>query len=348
MRRPLALSRIPLKALSSLYGVTTRARNYLYDRGLLRSYTSALPVVSVGNLTVGGNGKTPLCLYLVAALQGRGLKPVILSRGYGGKLRGPHIVRTSDSPRSVGDEPLLMALNSGAPVVIARSRADGARLIEREALGDVIILDDGFQHRALARQVDILSAFLGSADSIDDFLAGEILPLGRFREDRDVGLRRASFVVASFRRVVSAGMDFPAVDERVLARVPSGVPVFRSGYEWLGARSLKDGSTVSPRPVCAFAGIANPQGFYDSLAETGFEVVKRFEFSDHHVFSEDQVARLMQENPGAIFVCTEKDGVKIREMSEHVRSAFAEFRVRLKVVPADAFVVSILRAIQRG
>jgi tetraacyldisaccharide 4'-kinase len=334
--------------LSVLFGFITSARNSLYDTGILRRYVSSLPVVSVGNLTVGGNGKTPLCLYLIEALKGRGLNPVILSRGYGGSLKGPHIVQPSDSPKAVGDEPLLMALTGGVPVVIARSRAEGARLIERERLGDVIILDDGFQHRRLARQVDIISAFLGTPASVNDFVAGELLPLGRFREDRDAGLSRSSLFVASLRRVVSAGAEIPPIDERALARIPAGVPVFRSGYEWIDVRSLKDGAGVSPRPVHAFAGIANPQGFYDSLVETGFEVVKRFEFSDHYAFSEAEVARLVEENPEALFVCTEKDSVKIREMSERIRSAFAEFRVRLKVVPADAFVVSILRAIQRG
>lgn len=348
MRRVPFILWLPLKTLSSLYGVVTRARNHLYDRGILRSYVSSLRVVSVGNLTVGGNGKTPLCLFIVEALKQRGLNPVILSRGYGGTLKGPHIVRPTDSPKCVGDEPLLMALTGGVPVVISRSRAEGARLIEREELGDVIILDDGFQHRKLARQMDVLSAFVGTEESVESFGAGELLPLGRFREDRDAGLRRASMFVASFRRAISAGGEVPAVDERILAQVPAGVQVFRSAYEWIGVRSLNDGSSISPRPVIAFAGIANPQGFFASLEETGFEVVKRFEFADHHAFSEDEVARLVDENPGALFVCTEKDGVKIREMSDRIRSAFAEFRVRLKVVPSDAFVVSILRAIQRG
>ncbi len=348
MRRVPLIFWIPLKALSTLFGVITRARNYLYDRAILRSYVSSLRVVSVGNLTVGGNGKTPLCLYIVEALKQRGLKPVILSRGYGGTLKGPHIVQPTDSARSVGDEPLLMALTSGVPVVISRSRAAGARLIEREGLGDVIILDDGFQHRKLARQWDILSAFVGTEDSVESFCAGEVLPLGRFREDRDAGLRRASIFVASFRRTISAGGEVPAVDERVLAQVPAGVPVFRSVYESIGVRSLNDGSSISPRSVIAFAGIANPQGFFTSLEETGFEVVRRYEFADHHAFSEHEVARLVEEHPGALFVCTEKDGVKIREMSDRIRSSFAEFRVRLKVVPSDSFIVSILRVIQRG
>jgi tetraacyldisaccharide 4'-kinase len=348
MRNASLLIQIPLRVLSVMYGAITSFRNYLYDRGALASYVSALPVVSVGNLTVGGNGKTPLCLYLVEALKERGLHPVILSRGYGGSLKGPHLVQLDDSPARVGDEPLLMAQTGGVPVVIACARASGARFIEREKLGDVIILDDGFQHRKLSRQVDIISIFVGSDTAVEAFQAGELLPFGRFREDRDKGLRRATFCVASYRRVISAGEEMPAVDERILSLIPSGVPVFRAAYEWIGVRSLKDGALIAPQRVHAFAGIANPEGFFSSLAQTGFEVDKRFEFPDHHAFSEEEVSKLVEAHPGTRFVCTEKDGVKIRSMSDRITSAFAEFQVRLKVVPSDAFIVAILRSIQQG
>lgn len=348
MARASLITWLPLKILSVLYGSITRTRNSLFDRGVLGSYQSSIPVVSVGNLTVGGNGKTPLCLYLVETLRAKGLNPVILSRGYGGKLRGPYVVQSSDTPDVVGDEPLLMAQTGGVPVVIARARAQGARLIEREKLGDVIILDDGFQHRKLARQVDVVSAFIGSDEAVEAFVEGELLPLGRFREDRDAGLRRASVCVASYRRVVSEGEEMPVVDEAILSLVPSGVPVFRAAYESLGVRSLVDGRAISPTAVNAFAGIANPEGFFSSLQRTGFEVLNRFQFPDHHAFSEDEVAKLLEAHPGVLFVCTEKDGVKIREMNPNIRASFAELKVRLKVVPADAFIVAILRAIQRG
>ena len=346
MRKLSFVTWLPLKGLSVLYGAVTRMRNYLYDCGVARSYTSSLPVVSIGNLTVGGNGKTPLCLYVVHELKARGYTPVILSRGYGGSNRAPRLVLDADSPDLVGDEPLLMAQTSGAPVVVARSRSAGARLIERESLGDVIILDDGFQHRKLARELDIISAFAGTEEAVEAFVGGELLPVGRFREDRDAGLRRSSLFVVSFRRVLAAGEDMPAVNDRLLSLVPSGVTVFRAAYELSEVRSLGDGSTVPPQGVHAFAGIANPEGFFDSVAHVGFEVAARHEFPDHHPFSESEVAKLVDGNPGTLFVCTEKDAVKIRQMSERIRSAFAEFRVRLKVVPADAFMVAIQRSIQ--
>jgi len=335
-----------LAPLAVLFGLITRTRNYLFDRGYLASYESSLPVISVGNLTVGGNGKTPLCLYLVERLKAQGYKPVILSRGYGGSLVGPHRVDKNDSPSAVGDEPLLMARSGGVPVVIARARADGARLIEREGLGDLIILDDGFQHRKLKRDLDIIAAFAGADEALEDFSRGELLPLGRFREDRDVGLRRASMVVASYRSVLSTGTEFGNVDERLQRVVPSGLPLFRAYYEFVDVRSLRTARVIEPRAVHAFAGIANPLGFFESLRCVGFTVERTHAFPDHHAFTEQELTRLIVANPDALFVCTEKDGVKLREMSERVRSSFAEFRVRLTVVPADSFMDLVQRPLR--
>jgi tetraacyldisaccharide 4'-kinase len=305
-----------------------------------------LPVISVGNLTVGGNGKTPLCLYLVEQLTERGYKPVILSRGYGGSLSGPHRVQENDSPSTVGDEPLLMARASGVPVVIARARAEGARFIEREGLGDLIVLDDGFQHRKLRRDFDIIAVFAGSDEALDDFARGEVLPLGRFREARDAGLRRASLVVASYRSVLAPGTDVGAVSERLQRIVPAGMPVVRAYYEFVEVRSL-DGERVIPAcAVHAFAGIANPDGFFESLKRVGYMVERTHSFPDHHPFTEEEVAGLIDAHPGAVFVCTEKDGVKLREMSERVRGAFAEFRVRLTVVPSEELMNSVLQSVR--
>jgi tetraacyldisaccharide 4'-kinase len=347
------MSKLPVVArpflwpLATLFRVITSVRNTLYDRGYLTSYRSALPVLSVGNLTVGGNGKTPLCLYLVEQLTEAGYKPVILSRGYGGKLKGPHRVHEHDSPKAVGDEPLLMARSSGVPVVIARSRAEGARRIEQENLGDLIVLDDGFQHRRLRRDVDVITVFAGTEEAVEAFSQGELLPLGRFREDRDAGLRRTSLVVVSYRSVLPAGVGLPEVDERIERFVPPGVPVFRSYYEFVDVRSLEGEAIIAPRAVHAFAGIAHPGGFFESLRRVGYTVERTHAFPDHHPFLEEEVAKLIDANPGVLFVCTEKDGVKIREMSERVRGAFAEFRVRLKVIPSEELMHVLLRSLRK-
>lgn len=329
-----------------MYGAVTYARNYLFDHGLLRSYRSRLPVVSVGNITVGGNGKTPLCLYLVEQLQSRGMKPVILSRGYGGALKGPHRIVDSDSAYDVGDEPLLMARTSKVPVYIARSRSAGARCIERDGAGDIIVLDDGFQHRRLRRDIDIVSLFAGSEEAVRDFRKGYLLPYGRFREDRARALKRADFAVVSYRRVFGVEADVPQIDPGILEVLPKGVTAFRAYYKNNGVFFLSDDRTLSVGNVRAFSGIANPDGFHVSLEQLGFSLAGKHSFPDHHAFSEEEVSRLVEAHAGEIFVCTEKDAVKLALMSDKVRSAFAVLKVALAVVPTDAFMVAVLRKLR--
>ena len=189
-----------LNGLSYLFRGLTNARNGLYDRGVLRGYRSKLPIVSIGNVTVGGNGKTPLCQFLASDLIQRGMRPVILSRGYGGTVRGPYRVKTTDSSHLVGDEPLLLASASDVPVYVSKSRVVGVQRIEEEGTGNVVILDDGFQHRALARDFDIVSIFVGSDEGIHSFLRGTLLPVGRFRARTEKkALRRAQAIVLSER-----------------------------------------------------------------------------------------------------------------------------------------------------
>ncbi len=336
-----------LRILSGIYDGITSARNYLYDAGFLSAYTSSIPVVSVGNVTVGGNGKTPLCLYLVEQLVARGMKPVILSRGYGGRQRGPHRVSDVDTAVDVGDEPLLMARRSGVPVYIARSRSSGARRIEEDEAGDVIVLDDGFQHRRLERDVNIVSIFGGSEKAIEEFARGRLLPYGRFREDRERALSRADLAVVSYRRVFPMEGEVPQVDERILRALPKTVTVFRAFYKSLGVLGLADARPIEPRGVRALSGIANPEGFYQSLSDLGFTVTGRHAYPDHYGFTEDEVVALLASYPGELFVCTEKDAVKIKGMGERARAAFAELKVSLAVIPSDAFMVSILRAIRQ-
>ncbi len=340
------LQRVFLCPLATLYAAIIRIRSWLYDAKVVDTYESSLAVVSVGNVTAGGNGKTPLCMYLAAELQSRGLRPVILSRGYGGRLRGPRRVQPGDSARLVGDEPALMARTGTVPVYIARSRVAGARLIEREDAGNVIVLDDGFQHRALARQVDIVSVFAGTRDAVDLFVAGELLPLGRFRENRQRALRRASMVVVAERRVVSSPEELPALDSRLLAVMPPGIPVFRSYLEALGVAQVEGGAALPPSTIVAFAGIANPRGFFDSLRGLGFVLQGEYDFADHHTFTERNLRELIERHPGLPLVCTAKDAVKIRSMARDIRERCGVLEVKLKVLPSDAFVVQIVRRIR--
>jgi tetraacyldisaccharide 4'-kinase len=336
-----------LRALSYGYLGATVARNWLYDRGHFGAYRSALPVLSIGNVTAGGNGKTPLVVFLVSSLRARGYSPVILSRGYGGANSGPLRVRSDHDPMEVGDEPVLLHRCTGAPVYIARKRADGARLIEQERAGDVIVLDDAFQHRSLARDLDIVSVSIGNPDAVDSFIDGEVLPLGLFREDRDQALRRADMIVLSERKVYVGNKTLPPVDPRALRVLPPEVPVFRSFLLDRGVFALMTESQVSPQPVIAFAGIAHPEGFFESLEGLGFPILRKGIFPDHYRVTEQDLTQLLLLHPSAIAVCTEKDEVKCTDLPASIRERLAVLRTEPRVVPSDAFLVAVERGMQR-
>jgi tetraacyldisaccharide 4'-kinase len=252
-------------------------------------------------------------------------------------------VLEGDSPTEVGDEPLLLARRGGCPVYIARSRVAGAAKVVADNTGDLIILDDGFQHRKLRRDVDIVSIFAGTERAVTEFVTGALLPFGRFREAREAALRRASIVVISERAVVTSEGAMEPVDPRLMALMPPNVKVFKSGLELDGVFSLLSGDPIEPRSVHALAAIANPEGFYSSLSTVGFSVVMTHTFADHHPFTEGEIREILAAHPGALFVCTEKDAVKLRQFSSELLERFAECRVRLKVIPSDAFVVAIQR-----
>lgn len=330
--------------LALLYSGIVSLRGWLYDRGIIKSYSSSLPVISVGNVTAGGNGKTPLCLALAVELQRRGYTPAILSRGYGGRCRGPHRVTQSDGCRDVGDEAILMA-QSGVPVFVARRRVEGVKLIELDAQIDVVILDDGFQHRALARVLDIVSIFVGSPQAIDQFEAGKVLPLGMFREQRDKALQRADIVVLSYRSVPQPTQS-KELENRVCALLPGSADVFRSFLSVSGVVSLGGNRTVQPGKVCALAAIANPEGFFLSLESLGFSLVERIVFPDHHLFSEVEIRRYLVEYSDVMFVCTAKDAVKLRELSAEIQERFAVLSVVAHLEPEETFFQRIVRAIE--
>ena len=338
-----------LGVVAAIFDGVTRVRNRLYDIGFLRSYKSRIPVISVGNVTVGGNGKTPLCEFLAKDLLARGYKPVILSRGYGGHVRGPYRVRTKDTPSMVGDEPLLLAAVTGVPVFVARSRVAGVQRIEEEGAGDVVILDDGLQHRALARVCNIVSIFIGSDEGVHSYLDGGLLPKGRFRENREGALGRADIIVLSERRVFGVGEGIPPVPSEVLATLPKKVPVFRSILESEGVRMVNDttGALLPLGPVIAFAGIASPEGFFESVRRLGYTVEEERTFPDHYVFSSEDISDLKRAAKERPLVCTAKDLVKLRQLPQLSLDGIAVMQVTPRVVPADAFGVAVERACKR-
>jgi tetraacyldisaccharide 4'-kinase len=297
-REPNFLARL-LWPLSAIYGHMAAARMRRRAPELKR-----LPVICIGNFTLGGGGKTPTAIAAAKLLKDQGAKPVLLSRGYGGRERGPHQVNDRDHADQVGDEPLLLA--DAAPTIVARDRYAGA-LAAAGRGADIIIMDDGFQSPALHKDISIIA--LDAAVGIGN---GMTIPSGPLRAPLDGQLELADALV-----MVGEG----EAGEQIAARFKAaGKLVFRATYQaiskpkWLGSG-----------PLIAFAGIARPEKFFATLEALGAQLGIRKAFPDHHVFSEADAAKLLDlaETNGAILATTEKDRARLRGSTGACGSLYA-------------------------
>jgi len=248
-------------------------------------FHASVPVVCVGNLSVGGTGKTPVAIAIARALAARGRRPFFLSRGYGGALPGPLLVGPEHKAVDVGDEPLLLV--ASAPVVVSRDRGEGAKLaVEHGA--DVIVMDDGHQNFTLAKDLSLVVV-----DAEQQFGNGFVLPAGPLREFVGQGLARADALVL-------VGEGGPALENF------SG-PILRV------ALSHIDMPELSGRRVVGFAGIGRPEKFFHSLESCGAEIVATAQFADHHNYTQAEIARLKSTAgaANALLVTTEKDYVRL-------------------------------------
>ncbi|MCS6989725.1 MAG: tetraacyldisaccharide 4'-kinase [Chloroherpetonaceae bacterium] len=307
-----------LDVLSRLYGALVNVRNWLYDKGVLKTFQSPIPVVSVGNLTTGGAGKTPFVDWIVKHYHAEKKRVAIVSRGYGRKTKG--VVLVSDgaltlvSAREAGDEPLMLARrNPGAIVVVAEKRADGVKfLLEKfsDRLPDVILLDDGFQHRALSRELDLLVIHAEQNPAND-----ALLPLGRLREP--VGaIKRADLILLS---KVTRYIDLAAL-EQTLASFRK--PIVKSRVKIVGLRSFFSGELAPLGTQAflwtwafAFSGIGDSKNFVETLQCAGLIVEHQKHFPDHHVYSEADIEFILDEvtrHGINIIVTTEKDYFRLK------------------------------------
>jgi tetraacyldisaccharide 4'-kinase len=305
---PLALLLLPL---SWLFAVVVALRRWLYRRGVLRSARLPVPVVVIGNVTVGGTGKTPLVIALARALAERGRHPGIVSRGYGASGAAPREVTAGADPAEVGDEPLLLAA-AGAPVFVARDRAAAARaLLAAHPACDVVLADDGLQHYALARDVEVVVV-----DGTRGFGNGRLLPAGPLREPAS----RAAAADAVVTLVADAPGHADGAAGGVRGGTADGVAVGRRTtmtHVPVGLRNLVDPArAVDPAAwprgsVHAVAGIGNPRRFFDLLARMGIEAVPHA-FADHHAFVPGDL-----DFPGAsAILMTAKDAVKCARFAD--------------------------------
>jgi len=303
--------------LSSLYGAVVGVRNALYDRGSLPGRHLAKPVISVGNISVGGSGKTPFVIALGELLKARGIAFDVLSRGYGRRSKGVRVVDPGGLAADFGDEPLLIARKLQVPVVVGEDRHNAGAAAEKQFDTRLHLLDDGFQHRQLARDFDIV---LVTPDDARD----RLLPSGRLREP-PAALRRADAVV------LMSGAE------------PQSFPAART--MWRARRGIlpKD---VPPRPV-AFCGIARPQNFFLQLKKAGIEPAGEAVFRDHHAYTEKDVHDLLhlaQRSEAGGFVTTEKDAVNLGGLFSAL-NPLAVVPVRLEILDAPAAIESMLSAI---
>lgn len=264
--------------VSAVYGAVVRAK-------LKRAaqYRPPVPVICVGNLTLGGAGKTPVAIAILERLRQMRASPVALSRGYGGSLPGPVIVEPDHLAAEVGDEPLLLARQ--APTIIAKDRAAGARAAVARGAG-IIVMDDGFQNPSVAKDVSI-----AVVDSETGFGNGRVFPAGPMREFAADGLTRADAVILMGRGPFDPGHKRTL---RAHLRTPMG-------------------GAFDGRRVVAFAGIGRPEKFFETLERCGAEIVSVFAFADHHPYTDDDIERMkaMARARGAMLVTTEKDFVRL-------------------------------------
>lgn len=277
-----------------LYRAAVGVKNAAYDRGWLRPRALADPVISVGNLSTGGAGKTPFVIYLASQLRARGLRPDVLSRGYGragsAKAERAERVDPAGTANHYGDEPLLIQRATGIPVYVGARRLDAGLLAEMEAGEEerVHLLDDGFQHRQLARSVDIV--VLHAQDFTD-----RLLPAGHLREPLSA-LRRSHVTVLRDEH-----REFAARVEALTGCAP-----------WVVRRDLQVEANAA-RPL-VFCGLARPQEFFRDLRAHGVTPVAEIAFPDHHRYTAADVRRLLdaaQKSGADGLITTDKDAVKL-------------------------------------
>jgi tetraacyldisaccharide 4'-kinase len=313
-----------MNPLTGLYGAATALRNTLFDRGVLSSRRLERPVVSVGNLSLGGAGKTPFVIALGELLKARGIRFDVLTRGYGRKTRGVLIVETDGNAADFGDEPLLIARRLGVPVIVGESRYEAGRVAERKFQPQLHILDDGFQHRSLARDFDIV---LTTESDFDD----RLLPSGRLREPLS-SLQRADAIVLP--------RDLSAQEMVIKSSALQGKLIWQMNREIVMPAAL-----LAP---IVFCGIARPQQFFAQVRAAGIAPAAEIEFRDHHAYDRSDIARLlaMRGNLGAGgFLTTEKDAVNLGSLQADLKPfAVAALSLTLNH-PTDAVDAILARTI---
>jgi tetraacyldisaccharide 4'-kinase len=303
--------------LSAIFGAGVALRNALYDRGTIPARRLARPVVSVGNISVGGSGKTPFVIALGELLKQRGIAFDVLSRGYGRNSTEIAVVEPGGTAAQFGDEPLLIARRLHAPVIVAGDRYQAGLLAEQQFSSKLHLLDDGFQHRRLHRDFDIV--LLPAED-----LTGSLLPVGRLREPV-TSLGRADAVVV-----------FEQLAQSLHAK-----------RVWRGHRRVE--LAAAGGRLIAFCGIARPGQFFDSLKALGQEIAETVAFGDHHSYRQpdiDRLLRLKNQTGAHGFITTEKDVVNLAGLARQL-DPLQTTCLRLELESPEQAVSEMLQALEQ-
>ncbi|MCH1931651.1 tetraacyldisaccharide 4'-kinase [Shewanella sp. A25] len=279
-----------LLPFSLLFALITTFRRSLFRLGIKSQTQLSVPVIIVGNITVGGSGKTPTVIYLIELLRHHGFNPGVISRGYGADIQGVKIVSPDAMPSEVGDEPAMIVARTGVPMVVGSKRVDTANKLISEFGVDVIISDDGLQHYALGRDIELVVI-----DGQRQLGNGYLLPAGPLREGA-WRLNQADFVV------VNGGPATQGQFEMQLA--PSGV---------LPVKPHSSLEFDANQDLVAMAGIGNPERFFDALRQQGYQLALTHAFDDHQAYDKTQLSDVTMGRP---LLMTEKDAVKCRDFAQ--------------------------------
>jgi tetraacyldisaccharide 4'-kinase len=336
----------PLYLLSLIYRFLVHSRQTLYSRGILQSCALPCRVISIGNITLGGTGKTPTAIYLAQLFQARGMKTVVLSRGYKGTSSEKAAVVSDGKKilldvREAGDEPFLLSQAlPGVPVIIGKNRVvSGQRAIEQFS-PEIVILDDGFQHIQLKRDVDIVLIDLHYG-----FGNGHLVPRGMLREPLSA-MKRADIFLLTKR---TGSREDQAVEEKIIS-LTAGAPTFFTHYEINGLTTLHDAQqtdlrTLQGKKVLALSGIGNPHYFSYLLRLNGLSVAEEVILPDHHNYTPQDVSMLGEYLDRVdCIVTTAKDSSKMdREMFKELPILTLE--VMLKIQDEQGFKEALFKHI---
>ena len=316
---------------AKLFLLLSTRRRQKYLSGQSKVFHPPVPVIVVGNINVGGTGKTPLTIWLIDTLRKRGYKPGVVSRGYGGNLNQyPYPVSDTDSAVMVGDEPLMIHLRTGAPVMIDPDRASAARALIKGNAVDVIISDDGLQHYRLARTLELVVV-----DGQRGFGNQSVLPMGPLREpverirEVDAVVVNGGAVHSSLSMLFNGQFATPCFEMRL---APGNLIPLNAASE---IPSLQNAAVR----VKAVAGIGNPQRFFETLSAMSL-VYDAYAFPDHHQYTRQDLSAIAASREHDFIVTTEKDAVKMRPFAE-VRGAFLPVNAELQEGLIDVIMAKL-------